>query len=112
MEAVVLAIKAIRGMKDLLPPEDIKWQKMEETARRVVRSFGFSEIRTPILEKTELFVRSIGESTDVVEKEMYTFPDRSGDSLSMRPEATAAVIALLCGTQTVRPARAPTSSSP
>ena len=87
-----MAIKAIRGMKDLLPPEDIKWQKLEETARRVVRSFGFSEIRTPILEKTELFVRSIGESTDVVEKEMYTFPDRSGDSLSMRPEATAAVM--------------------
>ena len=59
-----MAIKAIRGMKDLLPPEDIKWQKLEETARKVVRSFGFSEIRTPILEKTELFVRSIGENTN------------------------------------------------
>ncbi len=87
-----MAIKAIRGMKDLLPPEDIKWQRLEDTARKVVRSFGFSEIRTPILEKTKLFVRSIGENTDVVEKEMYTFQDRSGDSLTMRPEATAAVM--------------------
>jgi len=79
-------------MKDLLPSEAPKWRFIEATAREVFGSFGFSEIRTPILERTELFARSIGEETDIVSKEMYTFADRSGDSLTMRPEATAGVV--------------------
>ena len=81
--------QAIRGMKDILPDEVPRWQAVEALAREFFPRFGYSEIRSPILEKTELFVRGIGETTDVVEKEMYTFPDRSGDSLTMRPEATA-----------------------
>jgi histidyl-tRNA synthetase len=86
-----LAIKAIRGFKDILPREIEKWQLIEKTAREVYENFGFSEIKIPILEKTELFSRSIGEATDIVEKEMYTFKDRSGDSLTLRPEATASM---------------------
>lgn len=87
-----MAIQAVRGMKDLLPSEAPKWRFIEATAREVFSAFGFSEIRTPILERTELFARSIGEETDIVSKEMYTFEDRSGDSLTMRPEATAGVV--------------------
>ena len=87
----VLAIQAVRGMKDLLPPEAPKWRFIEAQAREAFAAFGFSEIRVPILERTELFARSIGEETDIVSKEMYTFDDRSGDSLTMRPEATAGV---------------------
>jgi histidyl-tRNA synthetase len=79
-------------MKDVWPAEAAKWRHIEVTARRVLAAFGFGEVKTPVLEKTELFARSIGESTDIVEKEMYTFPDRSGDSLTMRPEATAGVV--------------------
>ena len=78
-------------MKDLLPPEAPKWRFIEATARQGFAAFGFSEIRVPVLERTELFARSIGEETDIVSKEMYTFEDRSGDSLTMRPEATAGV---------------------
>jgi len=85
-------IQALKGFKDILPGEAEKWVFMEETARRFFRTFGFSEIRTPVLEKTELFVRSIGSYTDIVEKEMYTFVDRSGDSITLRPEATASVL--------------------
>jgi histidyl-tRNA synthetase len=79
-------------MKDVLPPEVRKWQFIEATAREVFAAFGFQEIRVPALEKTELFARSIGEATDIVEKEMYTFADRSGESLTLRPEATAGVL--------------------
>ncbi|ODS36571.1 MAG: histidine--tRNA ligase [Candidatus Altiarchaeales archaeon WOR_SM1_79] len=86
-----MVIKAIRGFNDILPGEIEKWQYIEKTAREVYESFGFSEIKIPILEKTELFSRSIGETTDIVEKEMYTFQDRSGDSLTLRPEATASM---------------------
>jgi histidyl-tRNA synthetase len=86
-----LVIKAIRGFKDILPTETEKWQSIEKTAREVFETFGFSEIKIPILEKTELFSRTIGEATDIVEKEMYTFRDRSGDSLTLRPEATASM---------------------
>jgi len=86
-----LVIKAIRGFNDVLPSEIEKWQFIEKTTRAVFENFGFSEIKIPILEKTELFSRSIGESTDIVEKEMYTFQDRSGDSLTLRPEATASM---------------------
>jgi histidyl-tRNA synthetase len=87
-----MAIQALKGFKDLLPGESEKWVFMEETARRVFQTFGFAEIRTPILEKTELFVRSIGSYTDIVEKEIYSMTDRSGDSIALRPEATASVL--------------------
>lgn len=79
-------------MKDTWPEEARKWQRIEATAREVLAAFGFGEIKTPVLEKTDLFARSIGEATDIVEKEMYTFSDRSGDSLTMRPEATAGLV--------------------
>jgi len=85
-------MQAVRGMKDTWPAEAAKWRRIEDTARRVLAAFGFGEIKTPVLEKTELFARSIGEATDIVEKEMYTFADRSGDSLTMRPEATAGLV--------------------
>ncbi len=85
-------ITAVKGFKDILPSETDKWRHIENTANDVFRTFGFSEIRIPILEKTELFRRGIGESTDIVEKEMYTFLDRGEESLTLRPEATASVI--------------------
>ena len=87
----IMEIKAIRGFNDILPDEIGKWQFVEETAREVFEGFGFSEIRIPIIERTELFSRGIGEATDIVEKEMYTFIDRSGNSLTLRPEATASM---------------------
>ncbi len=83
------AFQAIRGMNDILPGESALWQGLEATAREVLAAYGYHEIRLPILEKTELFARSIGEVTDIVEKEMYTFADRNGDSLTLRPEGTA-----------------------
>jgi len=85
-------ITAVKGFKDILPPETDKWRYIEDTAKDVFRAFGYSEIRVPLLEKTELFRRGIGESTDIVEKEMYTFLDRGEESLTLRPEATASVI--------------------
>jgi histidyl-tRNA synthetase len=88
----VVTPKAIRGMNDMLPDAVATWRHVEETAQRVVESFGYAEIRLPLLEYTELFRRSIGEVTDIVEKEMYTFDDRNGESLTLRPEATAGVV--------------------
>jgi histidyl-tRNA synthetase len=85
-------IQTIRGFRDILPEDIALWQKIEKTASELFENFGFREIRLPILEKTELFARSIGETTDIVEKEMYTFPDRKGDKLTLRPEATASVV--------------------
>jgi histidyl-tRNA synthetase len=85
-------MKGIRGFKDILPGEVEKWQYVESEARRVFGLFGFLELRIPLLERTELFARSIGESTDIVGKEMYTFPDRDGDSLTLRPEATTSIM--------------------
>jgi histidyl-tRNA synthetase len=85
-------ITSVRGFKDILPTETAKWQYIEKIAREVLANFGFREIRVPILEKTELFKRSIGESTDIVEKEMYTFLDRGDEYLTLRPEATASVV--------------------
>jgi histidyl-tRNA synthetase len=82
-------IQAIRGMHDVLPDQTPLWQYAESIIRDVLSSYGYSEIRMPIVEKTELFKRSIGEVTDIVEKEMYTFEDRNGDSLTLRPEGTA-----------------------
>ena len=86
------ALQAIRGMNDCLPSETNIWQMVESVLRRVASSYGFAEIRMPIVEPTALFKRSIGEVTDIVEKEMYTFDDRNGDSLTLRPEGTASCI--------------------
>jgi len=86
------AIQAIRGMNDCLPSETGIWQMVEAVLRRVASNYGFAEIRMPIVESTALFKRSIGEVTDIVEKEMYTFEDRNGDSLTLRPEGTASCV--------------------
>jgi histidyl-tRNA synthetase len=85
-------IQAIRGMKDILPEQTPLWQFLEDRARDVLSRYGYSEIRMPLVEMTELFKRSIGEVTDIVEKEMYTFEDRNGDSLTLRPEGTAGCV--------------------
>ena len=85
-------IQAIRGMNDILPDQSPVWQYLESRVREIFRSYGYQEIRLPILEQTELFRRSIGEVTDIVEKEMYSFEDRNGDSLSLRPEGTAGCV--------------------
>ncbi len=90
-----MTIPSVRGMKDILPPTSARWAALETAFREHATRFGFSEIRTPVLEKTELFARSVGETTDIVEKEMYTFSDRSGESLTMRPEGTAPVVRAL-----------------
>ncbi len=86
------AIQAIRGMNDILPDHIGFWQHLENTVRTILTAYGYQEIRMPIMEKTELFARSIGEVTDIVEKEMYTFADRNGDSLTLRPEGTAGCV--------------------
>ena len=85
-------IKAIRGMNDVLPGETPAWQHVEHHARTLLGAYGYEEIRPPLIERTELFRRSIGEMTDIVEKEMYTFDDRNGESLTLRPECTASVV--------------------
>jgi histidyl-tRNA synthetase len=85
-------IQLIRGFKDILPGEVELWQAVESVARQLLEDFGFKEIRIPIMERTELFARSIGEDTDIVEKEMYTFADRKGELITLRPEATASVV--------------------
>ncbi|MDY0269573.1 MAG: histidine--tRNA ligase [Trichloromonas sp.] len=87
-----MSITGIKGMNDILPGEVETWQFLEEQARRIFGLYGFCEIRVPVVEKTELFQRSIGETTDIVEKEMYTFRDKSDNSLTLRPEGTAPVI--------------------
>lgn len=85
-------IQAIRGMSDLLPGDTAVWARVEATLRRVLAAYGYREIRVPVLERTELFKRCIGEVTDIVEKEMYTFDDRNGQSVTLRPEATAGIV--------------------
>ena len=85
-------IRAVKGTRDLLPPETWSWQKVEDGARGVFQAYNFREVRTPILERTELFARSVGADTDIVTKEMYTFEDRDHESLTLRPEATASVV--------------------
>lgn len=84
--------QSIRGMHDILPADMAIWQWLESNAARIFGSYGFEEIRVPLLEKTEVFTRAIGTATDVVEKEMYSFTDRNGDSLSLRPEGTAGIV--------------------
>jgi histidyl-tRNA synthetase len=85
-------IKAIKGTRDILPPESALWDRVESTARNILELYGFSEVRTPIFESTELFARGVGEDTDIVSKEMYTFDDRDEKSLTLRPEGTAPVV--------------------
>jgi len=85
-------LQAIRGMHDILPDQTSKWQFVEKTAAEILSSYGFQEIRLPIVEKTELFARSIGELSDIVTKEMYSFTDRNGDQLTLRPEGTASCV--------------------
>src|SRR5512145_436440 len=85
-------LQAVRGMNDVLPEETSAWQQLERVARETFAEYGYREIRLPLLERTELFKRSIGEFTDIVEKEMYTFADRGGESLTLRPEATAGIV--------------------
>jgi histidyl-tRNA synthetase len=87
------ALQAVRGMNDVLPDEAPLWERFEDTARTVFAQYGYRNIRVPIVEPTALFVRGIGEFTDVVEKEMYTFEDKlNGESLTLRPEATAGIV--------------------
>src|SRR4029078_443299 len=93
--AVSERIRAPKGTHDLLPPLSEKFAAVEDTARRVFGSFGYAEIRTPIFESTDLFARSVGDTTDIVHKEMYTFADRKGRSLTLRPESTAGVVRAL-----------------
>ncbi|MDR3492589.1 MAG: histidine--tRNA ligase [Gammaproteobacteria bacterium] len=85
-------IQAIRGMNDILPTDTYLWQQVESTLQNILQSYGYSEIRLPIVEKTELFKRTIGEATDIVEKEMYTFADRNEENLTLRPEGTAGCV--------------------
>ncbi|MEJ2181136.1 MAG: histidine--tRNA ligase [Gammaproteobacteria bacterium] len=85
-------IQAIRGMNDITPGSSAVWQTLENIVKQTIASYGYQELRFPIVEKTELFARSIGEVTDIVEKEMYTFEDRNGDSLTLRPEGTAGCV--------------------
>ncbi len=85
-------IKSIRGMHDVLPDDTHRWQAFEQTIRQLMATYGYREIRMPLVESTDLFCRSIGEVTDIVEKEMYTFEDRNGDKLTLRPEGTASCV--------------------
>jgi histidyl-tRNA synthetase len=87
-----VTIKSVRGVHDILPAETPLWQRLEAVARRVFEAYGYREIRLPLFERTELFARGIGEVTDIVQKEMYTFDDRTGESLTLRPEATASML--------------------
>src|SRR2546429_8359644 len=90
---MAVKIQAVRGMNDILPDESPLWEWLEETVRDVFRQYGYVNIRTPVVESTPLFVRSIGEVTDIVEREMYTFQDTlSQESLTLRPEATAGIV--------------------
>lgn len=87
-----MKINAVKGFRDVLPGETELWGRLEDEARRVFRSYGYAEIRIPLLERTELFSRAAGEATDIVEKQMYTFEDVDGTSLTLRPEGTASVV--------------------
>jgi histidyl-tRNA synthetase len=86
-------LKAVKGMNDILPPESARWEWFEATVRRVMQRYAYQNVRTPIVEPTPLFVRGLGEVTDIVEKEMYSFEDKlNGDQLTLRPEGTAGVV--------------------
>ena len=84
-----MAIQAPKGTKDVTPKESYKWQYIEAQARAICEAYGFREIRTPVIEHTELFLRGVGDTTDIVQKEMYTFDDKGGRSITLKPEGTA-----------------------
>src|SRR6056297_1875860 len=86
------SINKVKGFHDLIAEEAERYTYLEQTAKDVFQRYGFRELRIPVLEKTDLFSRTLGEETDIVQKEMYTFPDRKGRSLTLRPEATAGVV--------------------
>ena len=88
-------LAAPRGTADLYPPESARWQALEARIHAIARRFGYGEIRTPLFEATELFVRGVGDTTDIVEKEMYTFLDKGGRSMTLRPELTAGAVRAL-----------------
>jgi histidyl-tRNA synthetase len=98
-------IQPIRGMNDVLPAESVLWQHLEGTMRELLAAYGYEEIRVPAVEHTELFKRAIGEYTDVVEKEMYTFTDQGGESLTLRPEITAGIVRAMISNGLLRGAR-------
>ena len=85
-------VRPVRGMNDLLPPEGDRWLELESVVADLLARYGYQHVRVPLLEQTTLFKRSIGAATDIVEKEMYTFDDRNGESLTLRPEATAGLV--------------------
>ncbi|WP_273457549.1 ATP phosphoribosyltransferase regulatory subunit, partial [Nevskia ramosa] len=87
-----MKIQSVRGMNDVLPADSSAWQHVHAVAAQVFAAYGYGELRLPVVERTELFKRAVGEVTDVVEKEMYSFEDRGGERLSLRPELTAGVI--------------------
>ncbi|MCB0349061.1 MAG: ATP phosphoribosyltransferase regulatory subunit, partial [Bdellovibrionales bacterium] len=87
-----MKIQSVRGMNDIAGTDSFLWRYIESKARKIFEAFGYQEIRTPIIESTALFARGVGEGTDIVEKEMYTFADRNGESLTLRPEGTASVV--------------------
>src|SRR5690554_3257731 len=90
-EENTMLTKAPKGTKDVLPQEVYKWHYIEDTIRKITRVFGYREIRTPVFEHTELFERGVGDTTDIVQKEMYTFQDKGGRSITLKPEGTAGV---------------------
>ena len=83
---------SLKGTQDIFSPDIFIWQRIEDVAKDVFAAYGFQEMRVPIIESTDIFVRSIGETTDIVEKEMYTFSDKAGRSITLRPEGTASVV--------------------
>ena len=87
-----MLIQKPKGTKDLLPNESYKWQYIEQVVKDILENYGYNEIRVPVFEHTELFQRGVGETTDVVQKEMYTFEDKGGRSITLRPEGTAGVV--------------------
>ncbi|MGH8286817.1 MAG: histidine--tRNA ligase, partial [Steroidobacteraceae bacterium] len=102
---MTVQIQPIRGMNDVLPGEVGAWQHLESTARELLAAYGYEEIRVPLVERTNLFERAIGEHTDVVEKEMYSFTDQGGDHLTLRPEATAGIVRAAISNGLLRGAR-------
>jgi histidyl-tRNA synthetase len=83
---------ALKGVQDIMPPDIFIWQRIESSAKKIFRNYGFQEIRLPIIESTDIFIRSIGETSDIVDKEMYTFPDKANRSVTLRPEGTASAV--------------------
>ncbi|MBU2722370.1 ATP phosphoribosyltransferase regulatory subunit, partial [Acidithiobacillus ferridurans] len=95
-------LQAVRGMNDIFPEESAGWQALEDDLRMLLALYDYGEVRLPLLESTELFARAIGDATDIVQKEMYTFADRNGDSLTLRPEGTAGCVRAAIQARSIR----------